>query len=63
MLTNIEIKLLDRHLCIYAQTFDKHTFYKAIADTFPSWRGEELFENDAYEEYLETLTNEVEHSY
>jgi hypothetical protein len=58
MLTNIEIKLLDRHLCIYALTFDKHTFYKAIADIFPSWRGEELHDNDAYEQYLENLLGE-----
>lgn len=58
MLTNTETRLLDRHLTIHYRTFDKAVFYQAVANCFPSGRGEELFESDAYEEYLENLIND-----
>lgn len=58
MLTKDETKLLDRQISIYAQTFDRATFYQILANTFPSWRGQTLFDNDAYEEYLEDLVND-----
>jgi hypothetical protein len=60
MLTKTEIRLLDRYFSIYARDFDKATFYQAVANTFPSWRGEQLFESDAYETYLETFAQNTE---
>ena len=54
-LTKTETRILDRYFSIYAQTFDEAIFYQAVTQTFPVSRGEELFENDAYIDYLETL--------
>jgi hypothetical protein len=59
MLTNTETRILDRQLTIHYRTFDKAAFYQVVANCFPTGRGEELFENDAYEEYLESLLSEV----
>jgi len=55
MLTNTETKLLDRHFSIYAETFNEATFYQAVANIFPNSRGEQLFESDAYQCYIENL--------
>lgn len=60
MLTNIETKLLDRYLTIYAETFDEATFYQAVANIFPNSRGEQLFESDAYQCYLENLVSDFQ---
>jgi hypothetical protein len=54
-LTKTETRILDRYFSIYGQTFDEATFYQAVTQSFPTYRGEELFENDAYIDYLETL--------
>jgi len=58
MLTKIETKLLDRYISIYGQTFDRATFYQAVANIFPNSRGEQLFESDAYQCYLENLVSD-----
>lgn len=55
MLTNIETKLIDRYISIYGQTFDRATFYHAVANTVPAWRAEQLYENDCFTDYLENL--------
>jgi hypothetical protein len=60
MLTNTETKLLDRYLSIYGQTFDSATFYQAVANIFPNSRGEQLFESDAYQCYIENLITEFQ---
>ena len=59
MLTNTEIRLIDRYLTIHERQLDKAIFYNALGQIVPIDRAEELFENDAYEEYLETLTEEM----
>jgi hypothetical protein len=58
MLTKTETKQLDRYISIYGQTFDSATFYQAVANIFPNSRGEQLFESDAYQCYLENLVSD-----
>jgi hypothetical protein len=59
MLTKIETKLIDNYISIYGETFDKATFYQAVANTIPTHRAEELFESDAFTEYLEQLLEDT----
>ena len=58
MLTKTEIRLLDRYLSIHERYVDKPVFYNALTNIVPTYRAEELYENDAYEQYLETLIND-----
>lgn len=59
MLTNTEIRLLDRYLSIHERYVDKPIFYNALANIVPTSRAEQLFESDAYESYIETLIEEM----
>lgn len=57
MLTKTETRLLDRYLTIHERYVDKPIFYSALANIVPTSRAEELFESDAYEDYIENLVD------
>ena len=58
MLTKTETRLIDRYLSIHERYVDKAIFYNALANIVPTSRAEELFESDAYSEYIENLVSE-----
>lgn len=58
MLTKTETRLLDRYLTIHERYVNKPIFYSALANIVPTSRAEELFESDAYEDYIENLVEE-----
>jgi hypothetical protein len=58
MLTNIETKLIDKYLTIHERYVDEPIFYSALANIVPISRAEQLFEGDAYGEYIENLVSE-----
>jgi len=55
MLTNTEIRLIDRYFSIHERNFSKAIFYNVLGQIVPIDRAQELYENDAYETYLETF--------
>lgn len=57
MLTKTETRLIDRYLSIHERYVDKPIFYSALANIVPTSRAEELFESDAYEDYIENLVD------
>ena len=57
MLTKTETRLLDRYLTIHERYVDKPIFYSALANIVPTSRAEQLFESDAYEDYIENLVD------
>ena len=57
MLTNTETRLLDRYLTIHERYVDRAIFYNALCNIVPTSRAEELFESDAYNEYIENLVD------
>ena len=57
MLTKTETRLLDRYLSIHERYVDKPIFYSALANIVPTSRAEQLFESDAYEDYIENLVD------
>jgi len=59
MLTKTETRLIDRYLTVHERQLDKAIFYNALGQIVPIGRAEELFENDAYEEYLESLVDDL----
>lgn len=58
MLTNTETRLLDKYLSIHERYVDKPIFYNALANIVPSSRAEQLFESNAYEDYIENLVTQ-----
>jgi len=58
MLTKTETRLIDRYLTIHERTLDKAIFYNCLGQIVPVDRAQELYENDAYETYLESLVEE-----
>ena len=61
MLTKTETRLIDRYLLIHERYVDKPIFYSALSNIVPTSRAEQLFESDAYEEYIENIVhNNVE---
>jgi len=59
MLTKTETRLIDKYLSIHERYVDKPIFYNALANIVPSSRAEQLFESDAYEDYIENLLKET----
>ena len=57
-LTKTETWLLDREILMHEVTLDRAIFYKLLSRIVTHWRCEELYENDAYEQYLESLIND-----
>jgi hypothetical protein len=57
MLTNTETRLIDKYLSIHERYVDKAIFYSALANIVPTSRAEQLFESDAYEDYIENLVD------
>jgi len=60
MLTNTEIRLIDRYFTIHERNFSKAIFYNALGQIVPVDRAQELYENDAYEDYIETFAENIE---
>lgn len=58
MLTNTEKRLIDRYLTIHERYVDKAIFYNALGQIVPVDRAQDLYENNAYEEYVEDLVND-----
>ena len=58
MLTKTETRLIDRYLTIHERYVDKAIFYSALANIVPTHRAEELFESDAYNDYIENLVTD-----
>jgi hypothetical protein len=50
--------LMDREILIHEVTLDRAMFYKLLSQIVTHWRAEELHDNDAYEQYLDTLIND-----
>jgi len=57
-LTKTETWLLDREILMHEVTLDRAMFYKLLTQIVTHWRAEELHDNDAYEQYLDTLIND-----
>ena len=57
-LTRNETKLIDQEILIHNLTLDRAIFYSVLGRVMAHWRAEELHDNDAYEQYLETLIND-----
>jgi len=57
-LTKTESWLIDREILIHELTLDRAIFYSVLGRIVAHWRAEELHDNDAYEQYLETLLND-----
>lgn len=57
-LTRTETRVIDREILIHELTLDRAIFYSVLGRVMPHWRAEELHDNDAYEQYLETLIND-----
>ena len=57
-LTTNETRLIDREILIHELTLDRAIFYSVLGRVMAHWRAEELHDNDAYEQYLETLIND-----
>lgn len=58
MLTKGETLLIDRYLTIHERYVDEPIFYCALANIVPISRAEQLFESDAYNQYIEDLVND-----
>jgi hypothetical protein len=58
MLTKGETLLIDRYLTIHERYVDEPIFYCALANIVPISRAEQLFESDAYNQYIEDLFND-----
>ena len=56
-LTKTETWLLDREILIHEVTLDRAMFYKLLTQIVTHWRAEELYDNDAYEDYIENLVD------
>jgi hypothetical protein len=59
MLTKNETILLDKYLVIHERYVDEPIFYCALANIVPTSRAEELFESDAYSDYIENLVTDL----
>ena len=57
-LTRTETRMIDREILIHKLTLDRAIFYSVLGRVMTHWRAEELHDNDAYEQYLETLIND-----
>jgi hypothetical protein len=62
MLTKTEIRLIDRYFMIHERNFSKAIFYNSLGQIVPVDRAQELYECDAYEEYLESLLDETKYT-
>jgi hypothetical protein len=57
-LTKTETRLIDREILIHEPSLDRAIFYNLLSRIVTHWRCEELHDNDAYEQYLDTLIND-----
>jgi len=54
-MTRTEIEIIDNYIIANYDKLTCSVFYQAVANTLPSGRSEELYEHDAYTDYLLTL--------
>jgi len=57
-LTRNETRMIDREILIHNLTLNRAIFYSVLGRVMTHWRAEELHDNDAYEQYLESLIND-----
>jgi hypothetical protein len=57
-LTKQETRLIDQEILIHNLTLNRAIFYSVLGRVMSHWRAEELHDNDAYEQYLESLIND-----
>ena len=57
-LTRTETRMIDREILIHNLTLNRAIFYSVLGRVMTHWRCEELHDNDAYEQYLETLIHD-----
>lgn len=56
-LTKTETWLLDREILMHEVTLDRAIFYNLLSRIVTHWRCEELYDNDAYGDYIENLVD------